>query len=231
MTIYLLADFHGRSISDFLSEESPGNNDAVVSLGDVETTQVIHELKNLEEDLAEERFTAVGGNHDQALLEEQGLNSRSYKPAHEIKRDLNSDDVARSWLEEVLSEPYREFKVGERQSVAVHGGLDGYLRHPEMDEEIRHLWYRLWYESDSRENFRIMEQKNWHLMARGHDHDPEIVEKKASGDINFSYPENRDLYTLDSDCLYIITPGAWMNGNYAAIDEKRMEVEFRNFET
>jgi len=79
MTVYALGDYHGESIQKFLDAESPTSEDTVLSTGDFDQVNVVHEILDLKDRIGEESFIDVGGNHDHALLEKNTYYIRHYR--------------------------------------------------------------------------------------------------------------------------------------------------------
>ena len=234
MTYYVIGDFHGRSIEEFVEEESPDSNDTIVSTGDFDQVSVINEFIDLKEKIGEENVVDVGGNHDYALLHEKAIKSGTVisqsKTFDEMVEDLheNDNDRSKAYLESILDPKIKEFKLADRSCVLVHGGLTGYLQNPEIDEEAKPLWYRLWYEKDFKKNFEIMQKEGYDIGFRGHDHWTEhaFLSKEISEDVSYNLPEPGDSYKLDDTHRHIITHGPWFEGHYLSIDEEKVEVKF-----
>jgi len=174
MTVYALGDYHGESIQKFLDAESPTSEDTVLSTGDFDQVNVVHEILDLKDRIGEESFIDVGGNHDHALLEKIPITSGTIesqsKHFHEMVDELHNDQEAKEYIRDIVDNPIKEFEVGDLDGVLVHAGLAGHIQSSNIDEGMKPFWYRLWSDIDYEDNFDIMDQKEHDIMVRGHDH-------------------------------------------------------------
>ncbi|MFB6116460.1 MAG: metallophosphoesterase [Candidatus Nanosalina sp.] len=232
MTVYALGDYHGRSIQDFLDKESPTSEDLILSTGDFDQVGVIQEFLNLKKELGGESIVSVGGNHDHALLEKipitSGMIESQSKHFHEMIDELHQEPEAMRYLEEIVGRPIKEFKAGELNGVLVHGGLAGHIQSPNITEEMRPFWYRLWEDEDFEDNFDIMDEEGYDLLVRGHDHRMDHVLRRKNAHKPVYRSSLDESYELDVDYNHLITHGSWHNGQYVAIDEDKLEIEFKN---
>ncbi|MFT4868200.1 MAG: putative phosphodiesterase [Candidatus Nanohaloarchaea archaeon] len=235
MTLYALGDYHGRSIQEFLEKEAPTSDDIVLSTGDFDQTNVIHEFLDLKERIGEESVIDVGGNHDNAILEELPITSGTIesqsKHFYEMVDELHQDPVAKDYLQEIVNNPIREFEVGDLNGVLVHGGLAGHIQSRNITEEMKPFWYRLWDDEDFEENFDRMDRKDYDLMIRGHDHRKDHVMRLKDGyEPTYRSRNLEESYELEESYRHIFTHGAWYKGEYLVIDEDSLEAEFRSVE-
>ncbi len=235
MTVYALGDYHGKRIQSFVGVESPTSEDTVLSTGDFDQVSVIHEFLELKDRIGDDSVIDVGGNHDHALLEKIPISSGTIesqsKHYHEMVDELHQDSEAKKYLEDIVNNPVKEFEVGDLNGVLVHGGLAGHIQSPNITEDMKNFWYRLWEDKDFEDNLDVMDEEGYDLMVRGHDHRTEHV-FRPKGTYKPTYRTN-DLdqsYELDSAYNHLITHGAWHKGDYVAIDEDSLEMEFRNVE-
>jgi len=228
MTIFVIGDYHGASIQEFLEAESFTSEDRVFSLGDFDTVEAIDEYLDLRERVGVENVVEVGGNHDKSLLEGNRVTSRTSKTPRELLLELERNSEARDYLESVLEEPYTEFSVGDRKGVLAHAGLTGFVRDPSVSEDMKPFIYRIWDEEHFQDNFDLMGENDYDLMVRGHEHYTEhAMEHKDDGDLVFNLPEPGNKYSLGSEYRHILTNGAIMDGHYMEIDEEEMAVTFK----
>lgn len=228
MTIFVIGDYHGTSIEDFVEKESPTSDDRIFSLGDFDTIEAINEFLELREKVGPENVVEVGGNHDKALLEEKRVTSRTSKTASELVAELKENPRAREYLEEITEEPYAEFEIADRKGVLTHSGLTGLIRNPDIAEDMRPFVYRVWDEDHFHDNFDLMEDKGYEFMIRGHEHYTEhAMRDREQEDLAFNLPEPGSSYELDSEYLHILTNGAIMDGHYMEIDEQEMTATFQ----
>lgn len=233
MTLYAIGDYHGRSIQQFLDREQPTSEDTVLSTGDFDQVSVIHELLDLKDEIGDNSVKDVAGNHDEALLNNRRISSGSiksqFKKFEDLAEELQQDERAKKYVQSLLKKEKEEFSVGRKNGVLIHGGFEGHLQNPSLEEELRPLWYRLWEEEDFKSNFDIMEEQGYDIMIRGHDHWTEhAVREKGGSEISYNLPNNGATYDLNKDNLHIVTTGSWFEGKYVAINEDSLELDFRS---
>lgn len=233
MTLYALGDYHGRSIQEFLEKEHPDTEDIILSTGDFDQTHVIHEILDLKERIGNNSVINVGGNHDHALLEKLPIASSTIesqsKHFYEMTDELHQDSTAKEYLQEIVENPIREFEVGDLNGVLVHGGLAGHIQSKNIDESMKPFWYRLWDDEDFEKNFDKMDEENFDLMVRGHDHRRDhVMRPKGAYKPTYRTRGLEEGYELDTNYRHLFTHGSWYNGQYMAIDEDSLQVEFRS---
>jgi len=226
MNTFILGDYHGNSLEPFREHVDTEEIDHLMSTGDFDQVETIQEFLSLKEKVGEDNTDDVGGNHDHAMLNGRRLSSGSIasqiktypEMVDELHEDIPRSTEAREYLEEVLQEKTRYVEIGGRPGILVHGGIAGYLQNPEMPEEEKPLWYRLWHEEEFEETFEKMENRNAEILVRGHDHWTEHVQK-IDGEIEYNLPDSGDSYTL-REGKHIITHGPWEENIYAKITEQ-----------
>lgn len=225
MTIYVLGDYHGRTLDPFVEKERPSEEDTIFSLGDFDTVESIREYLDLKERVGD--TVEVGGNHDRALLDGTKLRTRGVKTPEEIIQDLEQDEMAQGYLQNLLSEPNREFELDGLNGILTHAGLTGYNRNPDVPEAMRSFIYRLWEEEHFHDNFDLMQEQGYDLMIRGHEHYTEHARRhRDSGELSFNLPEPGDEYEIDSGHRHIITDGPWIEGDYLKIEPEERKMTF-----
>lgn len=232
MTLYAIGDYHGKSIEEFLEVEAPTSEDTVLSTGDFDQVSVVHEFLELKERVGEDNVLDVGGNHDHALLEKIPITSGTIESQsrhyHELVDELHQDTEAKAYLREIVNNPIKEFEVGNLNGVLVHGGLAGHVQSPNITEDMKPFWYRLWNEEDFEDNFDVMTEKDYDVLFRGHDHRRDhALRRKGAVKSVYRTQNLEESYELDQDYRHMITHGDWYSGQYVAIDEESLEVEFR----
>jgi len=232
MTIYALGDYHGRSIKEFLEIEKPTSEDTILSTGDFDEVNVINEITGFEEE-SESSLIDVGGNHDHALIYEMPISSptieKGDKEFYQMMEELGKDPDAKEYLQKVVENPIKKFEIGDMTGVLVHGGLAGHIQSDNIDEEMKNFWYRLWEDEDFEANFDKMDEAGYDLMIRGHDHRKDHAFRPKKGFKPTYRSRNlQEPYKLDKSKNHIITHGAWYKGNYIAIDEEKLEIEFKS---
>lgn len=233
MTVYAIGDYHGRSIQDFIEVESPTSEDKILSTGDFDQLSVIHEFLELKDRIGHESVIDVGANHDHALLEKLPISSGTIesqsKHYHQMMDEIHEDYEAKKYIQKIVNNPVKEFKIGDLNGVLVHGGLAGHVQNSNITEEMKNFWYRLWDDGDFEENFDKMDEEGYNLMVRGHDHRRDhALRREGAYKPTYRSRNLEESYDLDQDYNHLITTGAWFEGDYVAIDEENLEIEFRN---
>lgn len=226
MTIYVIGDYHGRTLESFVERERPTKEDTIFSLGDFDTVESIRDYLSLKERVGGD-VVEVGGNHDKALQEGRKLMSRGVKTPEEIVEEVKQDEIAQGYLQTLLSEPNREFELDGLNGILTHSGLTGYNRNPDVSESMRPFTYRLWEEEHFHDNFDLMQDLNYDLMVRGHEHYTEHAKRsRDSGELSFNLPEPGDEYEIDDGHRHIITNGPWLRGDYLKINPGERKMTF-----
>ena len=221
----MLGDYHDRTLDPFVEAERPTEEDTIFSLGDFDTVESIRDYLDLKDRVGAN--VDVGGNHDRALLEGRKLRSRGVKTPEEIIKDLDQDELAKAYLQSLLSETNKEFEIDGLNGILTHAGLTGYTRDPNISESMKPFVYRLWEEQHFQDNFDLMEEQGYDLMIRGHEHYTEHAKSsKESGELSFNLPEPGDQYHIDEDHRHIITNGSWLDGDYIKIDPEERTITF-----
>lgn len=218
-------DIHGTNPSDLEDSADFQEVETVICTSDFDYVDSIKEYLALKEEKQREDidFIEVPGNHDSAIYNNRKIKSSHigtpYKEFNELVEDLRNDKEARDFVKNLLDEPVQETEINGMDTVIVHGALAGNLRsYPGCPKDEQPLWNRLYETSDYEENLEIMERKEYDLMIRGHDHDPEIV-RTYNGEIDYLFPEEPSSYELDGD-KNIITHGAFVDDWFLQIEDQ-----------
>lgn len=233
MTVYAIGDYHGRSIEELIEKEKPTSKDTILSTGDFDQIKIIKELLELKKELGENSVIDVPGNHDHAILNKEPITSGTIeaqdKHYHEMIDELHNDAEAKNYIESLMDTKIKEFEIQDLNGILVHGGLDGHIQSPQITEEIAPLWHRLWDDKHFEDNFDIMDKENYDIMIRGHDHRKDHAYRlKDAYKPTYRSQKLDQPYKLDSNYNHIITHGAWYEGEYIAIDEETLEIEFKS---
>ena len=230
MTLYALGDYHGRNLEGFEEKVNLEPGDKLVSTGDFDQVKVIHEFLDLKRKLGKENVIDVGANHDHAILEKLPITSSTIesqsKHYHEMMDELHQDPEAKEYLEEIVANPVKEFEFGDLKGVAVHGGLARHIQNSRISEEMENFWYRLWDDEDFEDNFDLMDQKDYDIMIRGHDHRRDHAMRPKYGYSPTFRSQFDQSYQLDTSYNHIVTHGPWFEGKYVEIEEDPLEIRF-----
>jgi len=232
MQIVALSDIHGRSLSELeeqvLSSLNP--DDLLLILGDMDTTESIREVRELQErSESPERYdTYVGpGNHEHGLYHGIYFHSSSMGRREHFFKTLRQELLANhdvlQYVGQLLQNPRVQMdldvsKHGQNYpTIALHGALDGSLMsHKYAEGQETELWYRLLNDgNEHRKNFAEMRNQGFRVMIRGHDPDPQYVYKDSTGEIVFAQGDEHELLPQR---LHTITVGDWYDGNFITID-------------
>lgn len=228
MSIFVVGDYHGTTLREFMEAERPTAEDRLFSLGDFDTVESIHDFLEARERVGEENVLEVAGNHDKAILDGRPVTSRTLKTPSQLLNELQKDETAAEYLKTLTEKPYREFEIGGRKGVLTHSGLTGLVRNPDLSEDVRPFTYRIWEEEHFHDNFDLMEENSYEIMLRGHEHYTEhALRHTENGDLMFNLPDPEQEYSLEDEYLHILTNGAIKDGHYIEINEEEMTVVFK----
>lgn len=232
MTLYALGDYHGRSLDEFEEKINLEYGDKLISTGDFDQVGVIHQFLNLKRKLGEENVIDVGANHDHAILERLPIASSTIesqsKHYHEMMDELHQDLEAKNYLKEIVENPVKEFEFGGLNGVVVHGGLAGHIQNSNISEEMKNFWYRLWDDEHFEDNFDLMDQRDYDIMIRGHDHRRDHALRPKYGYSPTFRSHFDESYEIDPDYNHIITHGSWFDGEYVKIEKDPLEIRFES---
>jgi len=238
MKYALLGDFHGSEVKELEAALSHENPDVLICTGDFDQTRTIHQFMDMENryKAAGKRVIRVPGNHDHAILTDLGITSGTLtmqgKTSHELHNELKKDMDAWLYIDKLVNSRgprhtnnrVRIFLDEERfgkyyQTIVIHGAYAGDLSsYPGCPETIRDLWTRLRTQRDHQENFKVMNQKGYKVMIRGHDHEAVYVYQDPDKGINVCKPGTNSEYELLKNREHTINPGALFDGSFAIID-------------
>lgn len=132
-----------------MERESPSSEHLILSTGDFDSVEVVEEILELKQRVP---VIDVAGNHDHALLKDfpitSGTLEENPKSFSELSKEVHENKKVRDYFEQIVTNPVREFSVGNIDGVLVHGGLAGKIHEFEIEEVMRPFWYRLWDDED-----------------------------------------------------------------------------------
>jgi len=240
MRYLVFGDMHGNEVNELESLVDSEGIDSFICLGDFDQIKVIHSVMDLEQKFDEEGKSSiiVPGNHDYSvfyndIIYSSTLNKQD-KDIQDLHSELQEDYEARNYLFKLLTKKCHgvETKIGEYSTYVVHGGLDGslmsYFRCP---DEIEDLWFRIDYgDRDYPKNFKKMEEKGYGILLRGHDHHRMYGFEADGGYSEGLFVTEGGKFELVDSKRHMITPGAWVEGDYLIIDDSdsKLLLDFRN---
>jgi predicted phosphodiesterase len=235
----VFGDMHGKGTGDLDSIIESEDFDSFICLGDFDQTKVIRSVINLEQKFKEKGKSSivVPGNHDHAIYHNEHIYSgtleKQGKSIQDLHLELQEDNKSKQYLSNLLNKNHGvETKIGDYSTYVIHGGLGGSLiSYYNCPKEIEDLWFRVDFgDYDYRKNFYKMEEKNYNILLRGHDHN-----RMYGFELGGSYPESLFVteggtFELADSKRHMITPGAWVDGNYLIINDsnEKLSLDFRN---
>ncbi len=239
MKYMLIGDLHGLDINSGLEDTIIAENpDVLVCTGDFDQVRTIKQFMELEETLENhgKRVIKVPGNHDYSLLNHIRIDSSTFakqgKSWFTLVDEMEKDKIAKNYLDNLVNSK-DEFtthrkaffldkeKFGESyKTLVMHGAYDGDISSaPDSAPEEQDLWFRLSKKEDYDKNFKIMEEKGYKIMIRGHDHEPNYTYKDSEkGIVSYNPKQNGKEYRLFKERKHIINPGALFDGWFAIIE-------------
>lgn len=239
MKYAIIGDIHGEELGDLEKALKHQNPDLLICTADFDQTRSIHQFIDLEKKYqkAGKIVIVVPGNHDHAILNNLGISSGTIrsqgKTSQGLHDELINDPIALKYINELVNSKdpryttnrqrifLDEVKFGkEFQTIIIHGAYDGDLSSsPSCPEEIRDLWMRLRTEDDHKKNFKVMDEKGYKVMIRGHDHEAIYTYRDhVKGIVSYTPKENGSRYRLFKHRKHTINPGALFDGLFATID-------------
>ncbi|MCX8194093.1 MAG: metallophosphoesterase [Candidatus Pacearchaeota archaeon] len=246
MRYMIIGDLHGSdlylNLEDTIMYENP---DFLVCLGDFDQVSTIRQFMEIEKRLENKgkKVIKVPGNHDYALLNHICIDSGTFKKQgksfYQLVTELNKDTIAKNYLDELVNSREPGYTIHRKaffldkerfgdayKTIVIHGAYDGDISSaPNSSPEERDLWFRLTEEEDYEKNFRIMEEKGYTIMIRGHDHEPIYSYYDKENGIVLYAPDPNKAYRLFKKRKHIINPGALFNGWFALIDTNETNEE------
>lgn len=240
MKYMLIGDLHGLDINSGLEDAVIAENpDVLICTGDFDQAKTIRQFMELEENLESrgKRVIKVPGNHDYSLLNHIGIDSGTFakqgKSWFTLVEEMEKDKVAKNYLDNLVNSKDENFtthkkaffldkdKFGEDyKTLVMHGAYDGDISSAEDSApEEQDLWFRLSGKGDYEKNFKVMEEKGYKIMIRGHDHEPVYTYKDSEkGIVSYNPEQDGREYRLFKERKHIINPGALFDGWFAVIE-------------
>jgi len=76
-----------------------------------------------------------------------------------------------------------------------------------------------------------MQEKNYWILFRGHDHDPYILSfPRHENPFSIAPKKEQNAVTFSKDRLYIVTIGTFIHNRYSILDHEKMTVELKTDE-
>ena len=245
MRYTIFGDMHGSDLTGLETALNYLNPDVLICLGDFDQTRTIHQFMDIEKRYLDDgrRVIKVAGNHDHAILTDLDIFSKTLakqgKTSHELHKELKNDPVARKYIDDLVNTNKTEQifldidKFDEAyKTIIMHGAYDGDCSSfGYCPEQIKHLWARLLTYYDHHLNFKVMDNKGYNIMIRGHDHNPKYA-SEDSNTVATVYPQlnhysgdSLEGYRLLKNVKHTINPGALFDGNFATIDTDIPKIE------
>jgi hypothetical protein len=249
MKTLLLADIH-RNDPFYLIEKLKREKsiDKVIAHGDYDSADTILDLLNL--DIPS---IVLPGNHDYPLMVDAMRIYKDSKIDLSISPDYLPFSTSDYWLEvrKFIENPrlfnyakkfvddyeneqrfeHSELLKNNSKIISVHASIFDSETLDESIEENYQLWERM-YSFFSRHtnqviegNFQEMDSRNIHIIFRGHDAYPMLLEKE-NGKKDFKRSSPQRNISFEKDKQYILTIGPYQRENYAIFNEESMSLEW-----
>ncbi len=236
MKYAISGDFLGESFGGLEKVLDFYRPDCFIFLGNLDSLDTIHELKDFEEKHSEEGFIKVPGNHDYAAFYNQHIVSgnlaRKNINLNVLHDDLMEDKDACEYMERFVDNHVKKLNLdwenfGNMYSTIVtHGGYEGSMNGT-SNEDMANLWVRLKSTEDHWKNFNAMRPYN--VMLKGHDKAPSYTYNDPKKGI-VTYPvEGNKEYRLFPERQHTISPGRAHEGRFAIIDTNKEEYPIIKF--
>lgn len=225
----ILSDLHSGNPFDVLERES---FDRAVFLGDYDNPLLLEQILEIDNNII------LTGNHDHAFSTGLKISSpRMLGSYEEYYRAWHTHDKARDFVLESI-----HIKRGRKKGLSVvetsesgkhvfvHAGIKA---NPVYGLYIPELWDRLideeacFSKSAVSYIFRLMQQRRYDVVFRGHDHFSGVFSlKKYKPASQFSIEDEREGVLKGK--RYIVNIGEFRRGEYVLFDDETGEFEFKN---
>jgi predicted phosphodiesterase len=238
MKSLIITDLHETHPREVVQKAIKLGIEKIVSLGDIETPDIMKYLLDLK---IKKRI--IIGDHEYNHTHGLEIHSRSMTHDYEYYQDLWEEspremNFVRKASKKGITIPGKtngilvEENINGRKVCYVHGSL--------LREEPLHpghegiMWGRILYDNygeRKRMNFKIMKERGYSILFRGHDHHCETLSMNLNDDlekakIESEYFEEGTNLKFEKNKLYIVTLGSFENGNCAIFDDSRSYIEF-----
>ena len=231
MKYSFISDIHGADIKKVYKTIRPYVNLFII-LGDLDRTRAAEQVNELLKNDPGVYF--VPGNHDYSHINHELIYSGMMN-----KQEINSLMMWEEWdnspeLSKLISssfdnsfkEKYPNYKglAGRRISLHLENGEKMILMHGAYDGDYQgepsDLWNRLGSKESYKKNFKVMEQKGYSLMVRGHDHEQELAFLLNGGEVDVLHSPRLE-YPIDITNAekVTITAGSLHDGYLAILDD------------
>lgn len=248
MKTLILSDIHKRNPFKLIERKLKEGIDRVISLGDIDNPEILEEFLSLKI-----KNYALIGNHDYpfvysfkngALHESIAAfdwTEEEIKNKHEKwKASPVLKEYSREWLSRINANEQEGFQLSENLEDKTIVYLHGLLYSPRLDNRfVDQIWGSLRTlggrinDNLLNQNFLEMQQKDYWIMFRGHDHkrDMQSIGMNENPFMNPIWQANltSEKYgkkKLEENRRYLITIGAFSWGDYMVFDSETKELEF-----
>ena len=230
MQIVIMSDFHSHDPSELIKKLFEDGFRKFYLLGDFDEPKILE--KNLSHHLCL-------GNHEIELVDGVDISSGYFLNSTSYYHGIWNHGAGREFVMN-----HRKKTISRKSGMSIVSWLEnkkilflhGSLSYAQKPDENPLIWGSLspdrnsFFYSDIKKNFFSMKQRNIDILFRGHDHEPIVFEEWFDSSTNFvSYPEVSGKFSL-KEARYIITVGAFCEGNYCVYDSINKTVDFRKFE-
>jgi len=220
MKTLILSDLHSQNASYFIEEQRKHGIDKLVCLGDYDDPEVLEHLLDLEMPKI-----ILTGNHDHGFANRTQIESDVLTASPRVYVNLWADEEFKRAKNHVLNPANikQEEEIKDKKVVYVHSSL---TESSDSLSVIRpsQLWDRILVSQENiKENFQIMQENNYWILFRGHDHFSGIFSVPFS---NSSAIEMRHSTNLEEDKRHIVSIGPFFLGEYALFDTETLELDF-----
>jgi hypothetical protein len=221
MKTIFIADNHGRSCRALVEREMENGVRKLVSLGDYGTPKVLREILALP---IEKKI--IIGNHEYHHCIGEFIGQDGYRDLWNNDKEMKNFILQNSIVDRKNNAGFiLEDRLAGRDVVYAHASIESGVN----AWGYRHLWDFFEGEKHGEElsrNFKIMEEKDFWLFFRGHEHYPcvwSFKNKQIKRDFScFDAP-----IILSQDSKYIVTLDLYKNRRYATFDDEKRELEFK----
>lgn len=248
MKTLLLADIHSRNPFKLINRKINDGIERIISLGDIDNPEIFAEFLSMKIP-----NLALIGNHDYPFVYsfKNGMLHKSINAFDWSEEEIKNRtmewkkypvlrEYSRQWLSRLHGNEEQGFQITEKLGNKKIAYLHGLLYSINFDNNLPdQIWGSL---NDTRgninrnllcQNFLEMQEKDYWLLFRGHDHkrDIESIAINENPFISAVWQANltsekRGRIKLEENRRYMITVGSFSWGDYMVFDSKTQELDF-----
>ena len=222
MKTLIISDSHSKNPVDFIRSKINEGIEQLAFLGDCDLPDILEEILALPL-----KKIVLSGNHEYEFSKSLDIDSSLLKGPLIRYIELWQSSKAKDFVLNPENHLAERTLSGEK-IVFSHGCLAALeTSNPLLEGRIAPALYS----GNVPYNFRQMQEKNYWILFRGHDHDPYILSfPRHENPFSIAPKKEQNAVTFSKDRLYIVTIGTFIHNRYSILDHEKMTVELKTDE-